>query len=131
MPRRRILPPPSRASVAAAFLGEEEGAGQCSASSANPGHAVAILAGTDASFAEALNICDAARPPDAGRTSADVMLGVQIDARFLLEDLRATPGVTGLRSNLAEAEIHVVRNGAMIDRGAMLARISRSTAFEV
>jgi hypothetical protein len=67
-------------------------------------------------------------PAAGGIAEAFTLEDLQLKTRWrrMLEDLRATPGVTALRSNLAEATIHVVRNAAMIDRGAMLARISKS-----
>jgi hypothetical protein len=67
-------------------------------------------------------------PPGGGIAEAFTLEDLQLKTRWrrMLEDLCATPGVTGLQSNLAEATIHVLRNAAMIDRDAILSKLSKS-----
>jgi hypothetical protein len=66
--------------------------------------------------------------PTGGIAEAFTLEDLRLKTRWrrMFEDLRAMPGVTELQSNLGEATIHVVYNAAMIDRGAILSRMSQN-----
>jgi hypothetical protein len=67
-------------------------------------------------------------PPAGGIAEAFTLEDMQLKTRWrrMLEELRATPGVIELQSNLAEATIDIVRNAAMIDRDDVLSKVANS-----